>query len=523
MKTKIKSDQKSIYAYVLSQLDRKGVFRGTSLPDDDSRPYSYGNDDAELFTPELGPELQQAVQDIVNLLHGWLAIPSDGHKKALYDKIKVMPMIRLFHPLAEELRREKLSFNLLHLAEEWIYTARDREVIKFAYLLCGLIGLKQIKDLYSALFYKDLFTLARCEEFTIYLGLACHLSDLAPQKELWYLARRTCGWGRAITVSLLDYRTDAQQLWLLKNGLDLKIYWPALAPVVILESHLSQRLKQEDLPEDIYEAALHAIVHYLLFLSPVTVYPTYEFTSIGLLPSTIRLSDLLGDLLARARTRADSPQKLLGIFAIKDRLEHMAADEAWDLIDPNACNLIISQCDQLIYSRDWLPLIKEQLFLKNGRLNETIVDFAADLNIDIWSWVFKYWQRHPTDKTALNYVLYDSGAASSQSHNRRLPQLLTLLEKQLGKFIDDEQALVQIMNFLQNTPGEGAGLLIAALTSIYDYPRGMAALALSNWDRDKLTPPLKVAIVKALHLNENPFIEIVLSSLLDEQALSPFN
>ena len=523
MKTKISKDKNSLYNYILSQFDSKGIFRGASLPDDYNRAYSFGNDDAEQFLPEMNPELSQAVDDILTLLHNWVMVPSGNNKKALYDKIKVVPMIRLFHPLAQELREEKLSFNLLHLAEDWFYNARDREVIKFAYLLCGLIGLKQIKDLYSPEFYKDLFVLARCEEFTIYLGLACHLSKHTPQKELWYLVRRTCGWGRAITISLLEYRTDAQQLWLLKHGLDLKIYWPALAPLIILESKLPQRLKDPDLPEDIYEAALQTVVHYLLFLAPVTAMPSYEFTAIGGLPAIIHLSELLTDLLKQAKTKANTPQKLLGIFAIKDRLEHLDSDKAWDLIDPNTCNLIISQCDGLIYSRDWLPVIKEELFLKNGRLNETIVDFAADLNIDIWSLVFKYWKRHPTDKTALNYVLYDSVPTEDSPQNHRLPQLLELIEKQAGKFVDDEQALVQIMNFLQNTPGEGAGILITALTSIYDYPRGMAALALSNWDRSQLTPSLKVAIVKALHLNENPFIEIVLTSLLDEQALSPFN
>ena len=126
MKTKISKDKNSLYNYILSQFDSKGIFRGASLPDDYNRAYSFGNDDAEQFLPEMNPELSQAVDDILTLLHNWVMVPSGNNKKALYDKIKVVPMIRLFHPLAQELREEKLSFNLLHLAEDWFYNARDR-------------------------------------------------------------------------------------------------------------------------------------------------------------------------------------------------------------------------------------------------------------------------------------------------------------------------------------------------------------------------------------------------------------
>lgn len=291
------------------------------------REYTYGTEDAAMFRSKTEDGDMEQAKDIYLLLKAWLKNPTQKTKNNLYEKVYTTPIITVFFALAGQLRGEKLSYDLLHLAQEWFYTAKDREAVKFAYLICGLIGLDQVRKSFSEHLYNDLFTMARCEEFTIFLCMACQLSEIRPQKELWFLARHTRGWGRAITLLLLQYRTPAQRLWLLKNGLELRVFWPPLSPVIIRESQLPQLLQQEEIPEDIYLAAANVIITYLIFLLPDRD-PAEDNIENSMIPALhIPLELLLQDFLRHAETYAKTPRNLLTIFAIKDRLEVLAAEK----------------------------------------------------------------------------------------------------------------------------------------------------------------------------------------------------
>ena len=49
----------------------------------------------------------------------------------------------------------------------------------------------------------------------------------------------------------------------------------------------------------------------------------------------------------------------------------------------------------------------------------------------------------------------------------------------------------------------------------------MAALSVSAWPRDKVPVTLKKAVIQAMKLNHNPFIDLVLKSIIDEQIPAP--
>ena len=50
----------------------------------------------------------------------------------------------------------------------------------------------------------------------------------------------------------------------------------------------------------------------------------------------------------------------------------------------------------------------------------------------------------------------------------------------------------------------------------------MAALSLSMWPREQIPLRLKKAVVTAMQLNHDPFIEQVLESIIDEKVPAPF-
>ncbi|MBR2181986.1 MAG: hypothetical protein IJ858_00945 [Acidaminococcaceae bacterium] len=519
--TNTNTNYNSLFLFVVDHLDSKGNYDGSPLPDNLMREYTYGAEDAAMFHPKTDESTMEEAKDIYLLLKEWLKNPTQKTKNNLYEKIYTTPLITVFFALAGQLRGEKLSYDLLHLAQEWFYTAKDREAVKFAYLICGLIGLDQVRKSFSEHLYNDLFTMARCEEFTIFLCMACQLSEIHPQKELWFLARHTQGWGKAVTLLLLEYRTPAQRLWLLKKGLELRIFWPPLAPVIIKESGLEQMLQEKEITEDIYLAAANVIITYMIFLVPNQDPAGNPFENSLMMPVRIALEPLLRDFLRHAETYGKTPKNLLTIFAIKDRLELMATEKAGTALSANAAQLLIGQCDALIYCKDWEPEIRASLFDNSGRLNSEIVDFAADLDIDIWPDVIKFYNDHPKDHTALRYLMFADAGGDEKRVDTRRHLFLDCAEAHLRQYMEEEDLLVNFAHYLKDYPGEGESLLQACLTSIYEHAIGMAALSVSTWPRDKVPVKLKKAVIQAMQLNQNPFIGLVLQSIIDERVAAP--
>ena len=138
--TNTTTNYNSLYLYVVEHIDSKGNYDGSPLPDNLMREYTYGAEDAAMFQPKTDDSNMEEAKDIYLLLKAWLKNPSKKNKANLYEKVYTTPLITVFFTLARQLHGEKLSYDLLHLAEEWFYTAKDREAVKFAYLICGLIG-----------------------------------------------------------------------------------------------------------------------------------------------------------------------------------------------------------------------------------------------------------------------------------------------------------------------------------------------------------------------------------------------
>ena len=185
---------------------------------------------------------------------------------------------------------------------------------------------------------------------------------------------------------------------------------------------------------------------------------------------------------------------MLTIFAIKDRLEVLATEKKGAALSANAAQLLIAQCDALIYCKDWEPEIRASLFDKNGNLNSEIVDFAADLNIDIWPDVIRFYNERPKDHAALRYLMFAEAGGDEKRIDTRRHLFLDCAEAHLKQYMDNEDLLINFAHYLKDYPGEGEPLLQACLTSIYEH---------------------------AMKLNHNPFIDLVLKSIIDERIPAP--
>jgi hypothetical protein len=510
-----------LFYFVTHHLNELGEYDASPLPDFPDQHYNYGNDDAAAFSPELAGVSEGTVEEIMELLKRWQNIPSVKNKEELYAYVKNAPMVVLFSHLSKQMLKQKLSFELVELADEWLHSSGDREIIKFSYLLCGVVGLDKVRTLYDKQLYEDLFTMALCEEFTLYLCLACHLSQIRPQQKIWYLLHRTSGWGKALALALADYKTERQQLWLLYHGFELRIFWPPLATLIILESKLLKRLQEPTCTAKFYLHASEAITMYLNFLLPSIDAPEYKYSALLPQQSEIDLQEMLSNYLRLAPPHINKPENAVEILTIKNRLTEILETSSWDLLEPNACNTLIGICDQLVYSRDWQPVIDKQLFTPQNKLDINIADLAAGIDIDVWDRVFAYLHQCPTDEMALNFCMHAYVDGSEEELTRfpvlspsRVQKLLDFFTENELVYLNDEGSLLLVLTFLLDYPGIGSSLIILALTSLYDPARGMAAMCLSRWDPKLITASVRTAVVKALHLNKDPFIKVLLEHVL---------
>ena len=194
-------NEHSIFAYVMDQLDENGIYQGGALIDDPtpSLPRPLGSDDAYIYTAEMPPDLPGA-EAVCSMLLAYADEPSATAKAVLEEALIKILCVSVCDPLVELLSEDEVPEPLLALAEDWLYTAHKRELVKYAIVILAVFGLEKLRKEHSENLWDDLVDLCRCEEFTFFLTFAYRINNIAPQDELWELVRSTRGWGRIFTL-----------------------------------------------------------------------------------------------------------------------------------------------------------------------------------------------------------------------------------------------------------------------------------------------------------------------------------
>lgn len=507
----------SLFLYVVDHLNSRGSYRGLSLPDAPYRPYSGGQEDVMLTNVLVQQDDVQQASRIYLLLRSWMQHPEARTERELYRLVATSPMALFFQPLASLLRREKLPYTLLDLAQEWLYTASDREVLKFVYLLCGLIGLRQIRTVFSRNFYDDLFTLARCEEFTLYLCLACRLSDEAPQEDLWKVARHTSQWGRVLVTSLLEYDTPRKKEWLFRHSDNAdSVLWLDEQGFLIEQCGLLQILSRPSLNEADYAKAGNLVLGYITSLLPRQGVPA-EMMPSAPSPDVIKppavhvpLEPLLTQLLRHARTHCRHPEDLTFLNMLRMALESLSEQGTWSELSPNRCEEFMAQCDALLYAKDRKAEILQALHTRK-RLPEKLLNLAQDLNIDIWDEVMAYVKTHPQNMAGLHYLIY---GITGPDLERRSSLFLDFFQRHLKPYMRQKELCFHLNAFLATAFGKGIPILAAFLTATDSGQRSGAAIVLRHWPPRCLDAELQQALRQALALPNDPETREMLQTLL---------
>ena len=229
--------------------------------------------------------------------------------------------------------------------------------------------------------------------------------------------------------------------------------------------------------------------------------------------SGIDSKTLISELLRHAERYDKTPADLIGIINISIGLQKLITDSNWAALPSNASHELVSRCEKLIYSRDWYEEVQAQLFKEDGSVNYTTAEFAFELDIDIWERLFDYLKQHPLESALFPYLL-------GFENDERPQKVLTFIEKNINTYTQSETALLIPLKYLETHPGTGVPIVTAALTSIYDWPRGAAPIILEEWGHEQLTPALRAALITARRLSQHPLITMRIDALLENKPFS---
>jgi len=534
-KEKIAKGDGSIYMYVLANINSRGVYNGARLPDFPDREYDYGESDTQYYNAEEGDEkLAEQMERLDALLREWLDGPTEERREALIKIVERVHVISLARILIQYWREANLAQErLFTLAVYLFYKGRHREVVKFAYVLAATMDLAQVRYRLSKSFYHDLRQVAICDEFTPFFLMGAGNERLS--RDVEYLARHAQGWGRAVALTMCEYDTPAKREWLLEHGMQVRHFWPPLAPFVILKSGLSERLQSgEALPPRLFLPALSAAVGYLEYLSRIMLeresaelrerdmqWDADAREADGEAPGDdsdetevedalseeyerdIKLVPLLRGLLNQVRADDNDLMLLLRLGLLKRQLEMWNAKKFYKYALPNEQSELIGMCDGLLYARDLNEFAHSRLF-GGKKLNLAVLQLAELLQIDLYDEIYPIWQEHLTDQRLLQHVMLFA------AQRRCVPELLSYADEHVKEIMLDDNTTCDLLRMAGNNPGCVTQLVKAALTGTSDYPRGMAMMLLRHWGKKHITPELESAVGEARRLAPNdPFMHVL--------------
>lgn len=493
---------KRIFAYIKENINEDEVFSSTVLPDDPSPsiPHPFGSEDSFFYTTKIPSDIKGASK-ILKLLQDYLSAPSVQKRVNLYRHLQKSAIVSICDPFVDAFTDDNISEKLLDLARQFFYNATHREPLKFAYLLFGLYGMEKIYE-HNKELWKDLVTVAHCEEFTFHFLYACRITAFIPQKEIWQLIASTKGWGKVFAISEAVCEDDAKALWLVKNAYDLNVEYYPLSIKLIEITHLHDIVKCEQLDHAAYKGGMAIVNSYLICLDRYPLDMIEENFNLG----TFSAYELLRNMLRHAKAYADNPSNLLDVIGIKLGLETLLEDGAAYTLSQNNVHLLIAECESLIFSHDWTDKIKEEL-IENDQVNYDLADFAYELEIDVWDELFNFWCHNPKETKLFPYLLSYDGSERSEL-------VIHSICANISIFLESSEALLAPLDYLRNHPGDGESIIISCLTGMYDWPRGVAATTLEAWGKERISPALREALFKALALSNNPVISARIEALL---------
>lgn len=477
-------DAPSIYDHILMHIDpdiEVGLSEeGYRLPDEpapipNKLSFAPGAMDGIMGHHGSSKPKVQLVSELHTGLKAVTENASDRNIRALYALIKDREVLGVIDALIESIQKTPdLNAGHLRVVMYWFATkAADREPVKFAMALLGLMRGNDDSEVFLTLGWHD--------EFTLYSAVAIASNEAYSEKVLWELAKKAKGWGRISTVERLAKTTDPDiKDWLLRDGYKNNVMYEYLACICARAGDLHIALQAERIDDDLFNSACEILDTLVSGEGgPAEGLADYEHGCAA-----------IGSLVKHGKNKFSSAFHFSFTSKLKDRIAtHLSGERRMeqDWSDSSARN-IVDQLDETLANDSWAAVILEAL--ENGDRQEFwhTSRMCHTLGIDPWPHFFKrielgedYWWdlMRTTDESRIDQVL-------DLAHSRiPLDQIATgpASEMGMGPEYSAHNALNFVLQGLCNFPGKGWEFIATGLQSPVIRNRNMAISALSSWGR----------------------------------------
>lgn len=486
----------SIYAHISHHLrpDTKGLSDdGERLPDekpDDQIRFAPGMMDGVLGGS--GADASQKVTRLHRAITKELENATDASLKQFYDELLDGSALEYVDPLLEALANDRRIDRVrLHGVAGWLAKqAPDRDPVKFALAIIGLVADEGDRDL--------LLTLGRHDEFTLYAAVAL-MKLRNGERNLFELAQYVDGWGRIQIVQRLAETTDPQiKKWMLREGYKNSIMYEYLAYTCAVAGGLRAELSKDAVDAELIDAA-GDLIQALIMGGPAEDMNDYD--------DGARVAELY------LRQLGPGPRKLQHLLVADALLRFLDEKNDWSARAVKGWTTELraklrQQCMKVKSLDHWPALIHEGLQSKDRVAFGEADQAARLLGIDPWNEHFARLQAG--DDSGWYFVMQTDDPA-------RIDRVVALAEERIplqkvaagpgdelgvGPAWAHHIHLDFVLQDLRRFPGKGWPLLRAGVRSPVVRNRNLALRAFSKWGKDRW--PSDASDLLSIALKEEP-------------------
>lgn len=500
----------SLYAHIRNHIraDTTGLTKGgLDLPDetmDPKRKFVPGALDG-AFWNSRGNESRKAARAAAPLAAA-LASATEANLARLYDALRENNAFDYVDALLAALaRRHDLDRQRLRALAVWLARrAPDREPVKIALALLGLVGSDADREL--------LLTLGRHDELTLYAVIA--LGKIGDHdRDLFELAQHVGGWGRIQVVRRLAGAGDPRiKAWLLRHGYQNSVMHEYLAYTCAVTGDLRAELSRPAIDTELLDAAGDLISALITgcaaegmsdYADGPAVTQLY-LRHLGVSPRALRHLLVVGCVLRfvdDARDRSDDERR------------------SWT---PELRASLRAHCAEVMSQGYWPAVIREALSSTDRGTFVVAIQAASLLGIDTWEQCFARLQTE--------WDSYVWSSVMQTSDPERIDRVLSLAEQRIpldeiatgparqigvGPPSFHQSQLTNLLPMLSRYPGKGWPLLRAGIRSPDTSDRYFALIAFSRWGTARWPSDARKLLIDALWHEPDDQIRPILQTVLE--------
>ncbi|HEY4327009.1 MAG TPA: hypothetical protein VGN20_23685 [Mucilaginibacter sp.] len=495
----------SIFNFLINNLNADGRLQDSAGDLPDEKPV----DENELrFAPGLldsmfgitdSEESKLEVDELVRLLKH---ISEYGDKKSEAKFYQVITstdsVIGIIDDFLEKAINLSLPFDpyLFDFSKDLAFKTNHRNSVKFGVALIGICNGKSVAA--------EIRIIGLHDEFTLFaIAAISNFSDNIVN-DLWEFAKKVDGWGKIHAVERLAKMElpDTIKDWLITDGYKNSIMYEYLAYTCAVNGELHEVLEKKTISNSVFKAS-DEIIAALITGGPAEDISHYQYASI-----------LIENFVRHATTHANDISTFIVLNQIKDFLVELQRDIAGQSKNGWTQD-IISNClidiVEILNGGNWSELVVVALKSSDNVIYWKGKQAAKMLNVDLWEIVWQKLKDNPSESKRWYDVVDTAKPEQVDEIIRFVMEAIPLKELAtgprdsfgFGPEFDRYQSFGYVITFLEEYPGKGEVIILAALDSPVTSNRNMAIKVLHRWGKVNWSENISTKLQRLSNIEPN--------------------